>query len=456
VTVSIENNLRVREWFRDRRILILGLGKSGVAAAGLLKRLGARVAVSEKRTLKDVRPWIRSLPSGVSVETGSHGFLSRAWDRVVVSPGVPNSLWRPLQARGVPVWGELELGYRVLSLAGRWPRCSAAITGTNGKTTTTALLGAIFRASGRLTVEAGNIGVPLCSILNKLTSESALVLEVSSYQLETTEAFRPSVGAVLNVTPDHLARHGTLEVYAETKFRLFQAQGIQDVAVLNKRDPSCRRLASRVPGTVCWFGESGRSDFYWDGKYLRGKNPSERWKAPAFLPGRHNIENALAAVACAKALGVSARSIARGLAEFPGVEHRLEWVRTWRGIRFVNDSKATNVDSTRVALEALPGPLTVILGGQDKGSPYTPLRPLLRKKAKEILLIGEATPPLQRDLGGLALFPCGTLERAVERAAQTARPGDTVLLSPACASFDQFENFEHRGRCFKERVAALP
>jgi UDP-N-acetylmuramoylalanine--D-glutamate ligase len=452
----VEKDPVVRDWFRGRRVLILGLGKSGVAAAALLTHVGARVWVSEIKPRKEVFPWIQFLPPQTPVEAGSHGLLSRSWDLVVVSPGVPSRVWGPLQSRGILVWGELELGYRVLVLAGRWPARSAAVTGTNGKTTTTALLGALCRASGRPTVVAGNIGVPLCSVVNDVTPESALILEVSSYQLETAEAFRPFVGAVLNVTPDHLARHGSLKAYAETKFRLFQSQRWGDRAVLNGQDPSCRRLASLVAGPVCWYGNRSQAPYSWDGQFLRGPNPSERWRAPRHLPGRHNKDNALAAVACARALGISTRAIALGLARFPGVEHRLEWVRTWRGIRFINDSKATNVDSTRVALEALPGPLWLIMGGQDKGSRYTPLRPWLRKKLKAILLIGEATQKIERDLSGVVpLVPCETLGQAVDRAAQSACAGDTVLLSPACASFDQFENFEHRGRSFKERVGKL-
>lgn len=332
------------------------------------------------------------------------------------------------------------MGYRVLSLAGRWPSRSAAITGTNGKTTTTALLGAIFKAAGRPTVVAGNIGVPLCAVVNGVTPATALVLEVSSYQLETAEAFRPTVGAVLNVTPDHLARHGTLGAYAAVKFRLFQSQGRTDAAVLNAKDPWCRRWAASVPGKIYWFRD----------------RMSGGWLAPQFLPGRHNIANACAAAACARALGVPRSVIAKTLATFRGVEHRLELVRLWRGVRFINDSKATNVDSTRVALESFSNPLYVILGGQDKGAPYAPLAPLLRKKAKSVFLIGEAAKKIERDLAGsVPLKRCETLARAVAQAAQTARPGDVVLLSPACASFDQFDNFEDRGRCFKDLVGAL-
>lgn len=438
--IPVEKSPIVRGWFEGRRVLILGLGKSGGAAAGLLARLGARVSVTEKRPKADCLPLIRGLPGGTPVEYGTHHFLNRSWDLLIVSPGVPSSVWLSVRKRGIPVWGELELGYRILSLAGRWPVWSSAITGTNGKTTTTALLGAILRATGRQTVVAGNIGVPLCAVVNEVVPSTALVLEVSSYQLETAEAFRPSVASVLNVTPDHIERHHTMGAYAAAKFRVFQAQRFGDSAVLNARDPWCRRLAPLVPGKIRWFDD-------------RTMGP---WKAPRFLPGQHNVSNALAAVACAQSLGVTRGPIAQALATFRGVAHRLELVHTWRGVRFINDSKATNVDSTRVALNAFPKPLLVILGGQDKGAPYAPLGPLLKNKAKTVFLIGEASDKIERDLSGqVPLVRCGTLARAVAQASRTAKSGDVILLSPACASFDQFENFEHRGRVFKKLARAI-
>lgn len=456
MTSKIETSPGLRGWFDDRRALVIGLGKSGAAAARLLHRVGARVSVTESRSRESLGEVLRDLPPAITLEAGGHRLLGDRWDLVVPSPGVPASTWDPLRARGARVWGELELAYRALSLAGRWPRWSAAVTGTNGKTTTTALLGAIFEATGRPTVVAGNIGTPLSDCVDRVTADTALALEVSSYQLETASAFRPTVGALLNVTPDHLGRHGTLDNYARTKFKLFQGQRGDETAVLNARDARVRALRGLAPAGVTWFGDRlPGPGLRWSKSGLVGFGG--RWALPAHLPGRHNWENAAAAVACARALGVPGAAVRQALSSFRGVAHRLEFIRDRRGVRFINDSKATNVDSTRVALEAFPGRLRLILGGQDKGAPYTPLAGLVRRKVKEILLIGEAAPKIEKDLAGAApFFRAGDMAGAVRRAVETATAGDIVLLSPACASFDQFENFEHRGRVFRALAEALP
>lgn len=447
----------VRGWFAGRRALVIGLGKSGAAAARLMHRLGARVSVTESRPREALTEALRALPGGIAVEAGGHRLLSERWDLVVPSPGVPATVWETLRGRGALVWGELELAYRALVLAGRWPRWTAAVTGTNGKTTTTALLGAMFESTDRPTVVAGNIGTPLSDVVDRIGADTALALEVSSYQLETASAFRPTVGALLNVTPDHLGRHGTLDNYARTKFKLFQEQRSGETAVLNARDARCRALRLLAPANIVWFGDRlPGPGVRWSASGFSAESGA-RWPLPAHLPGRHNWENAAAAVACARILGVPPAAVRRALATFRGVPHRLEFIREWRGVRFFNDSKATNVDSTRVALEAFPGRLRLILGGQDKGAPYTPLAALVRRKVKEILLIGEAAPKIEKDLKGAAPFhPCGDMAGAVRRAAETGSAGDVVLLSPACASFDQFDNFEHRGRVFRALAEALP
>lgn len=456
MTETLAHHPALRHWFAGRRVCVIGLGKSGVAAAALLRRLGANVSLTEKRPRAALSAWLGALPAGVRLEAGSHHFLKEEWDLIVPSPGVPASLWLPLRKKGVAVWGEMELGFRVLSLADRWPAVSAAVTGTNGKTTTTALLGAIFRADGRPTIVAGNIGTPLCAVAEQVTPRTALALEVSSYQLETVEAFRPGAAAVLNVTPDHLARHGTLDEYARTKFRIFQNLSASGAALLNTRDASCRRLAPSVPGRVFWFGGGHVRRV---GAALRSSIPGAEgsWSLPAHLPGSHNVENALAAAGLARLVGISAGAVARALKNFKGVEHRIEFVREFGGVRYYNDSKATNVDSTLVALKAFPrGGLHLVMGGEDKGSPYAPLAPWVRRGVKTVYLIGEASLKIRRDLAGAARFvDAGTISAAVSAAAGAARPGDSVLLSPACASFDQFDNYEHRGRVFKDLVGAL-
>jgi len=436
----------VRSWFCDRRVLVVGLGKSGVAAARLLTSLGAGVFVTDKKTAQENKSWLSSLPPGMAVECGAHRSFEKKWDLVVMSPGVPLAVLPSHLKETVPVWGEIELAYRILSLAQRWPRWSVAITGTNGKTTTTALLGAIFKETGVPTVVAGNIGTPLCSVVEQITSRTALALEISSYQLETCQRFAPTVGAILNVTPDHLGRHGTMAGYAQAKGRLFQAFGSHNVAVLNAQDRWCRSLAPRK--NIFWFaGSLKEKGVRSQGQALVGLGG--RWPWPTHLPGEHNIQNASVAVVCARVLGVPSGAIARGLQRFRGVDHRLQTVRERHGVRFINDSKATNVDSTRVALQAVPGPLYLILGGEHKGSPYTPLADLMGSRVKEILCIGEASPLIAKDLNGVApIVLCGTLDKAVERAMEKAVAGDTVLLSPACASFDQFDHFEHRGQTF--------
>ncbi|HRY30453.1 MAG TPA: UDP-N-acetylmuramoyl-L-alanine--D-glutamate ligase, partial [Elusimicrobiota bacterium] len=361
-------------WFRRKEVCVVGLGKSGLAAAAFLKRLGARVSVTEKQPRQKAAKWVRELPPGVFCETGSHRLLRRSWDLLVISPGVPAEVWKPHAAAGRMVWGEMELGYRALSLAGRWPRRAAAVTGTNGKTTTTALLGEICRAAGFHTVVAGNIGTPLCAVAHRLDAGAALVLEVSSYQLETACAFHPAAGVVMNVTPDHLKRHRTMKNYAEAKFRLFQNFLPEETAVLNAADPWCRRLARTVPGKIFWFGRAaerrGRPGVFFDGKRLRAAVPGGRavWDPPRYLRGYHNVENAMAAAACGLALGAGGAAVRKSFERFRGVEHRLEEVRCRNGVHFVNDSKATNVDSTAVALRSFVGGLHLILGGQDKGS----------------------------------------------------------------------------------------
>ena len=430
---------------------MIGAGKSGVAAAKLAHRLGAHVVLSDAGRIS------ATLPTGIKKEQNGHTALLLDSDLLIRSPGVPGHLSLLHQARRqrIPIWSELEFASRVIH-----PKRCVAITGTNGKTTTTTLVGELFKAVGA-TVVAGNIGTPLAELASRITRHTNVVLEVSSYQLENIETFHADIAAILNVTPDHLEHHGTMKAYAAAKARVFENQTRRDVTVLNADDAWCRRLAQKCPGRLLWFSRTKKlkRGVFWtpDNQiHVAWGAKSCRWPLVARLPGPHNIENVLAAVAMAVVGGISPVVIRRVLERFRGVEHRLEDVRVWRGVRYVNDSKATNVDSTRVALESLTQPLYVILGGQGKGSPYAPLLPLLRSRAKKLLLIGEEAGRIRRELGGPISYElCKTMNRAVRRASALAQPGDVVLLSPACASFDQYKDYEERGRHFKRLVRKL-
>jgi UDP-N-acetylmuramoylalanine--D-glutamate ligase len=370
------------------------------------------------------------------------------------------------RARGVPVWGEVELAARFL------PGLPVvAITGTNGKSTTTALAGALF-ARHRPTFVGGNLGTPACELVLSGARVEAAVLELSSYQIEGLHRLRPRVAAILNVTPDHLDRYGTVDAYAAAKARLFGLQQPGDAAVANARDPRALAMARASRGTVTTFGfgppapgaarDAGGEPGPGGAPLVvrPADGPEERYALRnRALRGLHNRENAMAAALCARLLGVPGDAVQAGLDAFPGLPHRLELVAERGGVEWVNDSKATNVDSTSVGLAAFP-PLAprvvLIMGGRGKGAPYAPLRPLFGGRVKALLTIGEDAPRVEAELGDLCpTAPCGTLAEAVRRAAGLAGPGEVVLLSPACASFDQYRSYEERGEAFRRHVAEL-
>jgi len=448
---------------KGQRVLVVGLGKSGVASALFLNARGARVTVSDAKAEAELRQLIPELlDRGITVKTGRHGertFCDQ--DLIIVSPGIPSDA-APLQqarAQGVPIVGEIELASRYL------PGRIVAITGSNGKTTTTSLAGAIVSRSGRQTLVGGNIGTPAISFVDTATPESWIVLEVSSFQLETIESFRPHIAAVLNVTPDHLDRHHTFAAYAAAKARVFENQQVDDFAVLNADDETCVGMAGGVRARIHWFSrkrEVERGAYIKDGAILwRGERDAVVMPVAEIpLKGAHNLENVLAAVAMGALAGVAIDDIRAAVREFRAVEHRLEYVGTVRGVEYYNDSKATNVDATMKALESFPSNIHIILGGKDKDSDYTVLTPLLQERAKRVYTVGAAAEKIESHLQSgagakLEIVRAGTLERAVRLAAESAAPGDVVLLAPACASFDQFENYEHRGRVFKELVQSL-
>lgn len=442
-----------------KRVLVVGLARTGIATALFAAARGAVVTATEERPEPELAGEARELrEAGVALEFGGHTsarFLEQ--DLIVVSPGVPAKL-PPLElarAQGIPVWSEVELAWRFLR--GRL----AAITGSNGKTTTTALVGHILATAGIPALVGGNIGTPLLSLVESSSDQTVTVAELSSFQLETIEAFRPDVGVLLNLTPDHLDRHASMEEYAHAKGRIFENQIERDAAVLNADDP---RVAQVVPARpqVFWFSRQKRvasGAFLHDGRLVFRRDGVEtvlmrRDEIP--LRGEHNLENVLAASVAAVLAGAEPAAVEGGVRTFAGVEHRLEFVAEIGGVSYYNDSKATNVDATLKAIEAFSEPLFVILGGKDKGGDFTPLREPLQRRARMALLVGAAAEKIAAQLAGaLPLERAGTLENAVQLSFERARPGEIVLLAPACASFDQFQNFEHRGRIFKQLVEQL-
>ena len=447
---------------KNKRVLVVGLGKSGLAAALFLRDRGARVTVSDTRSAKDLAKEIPALlEAGIMVESGGHGLLTfRRQDLIVVSPGVPLDTPEVAQAQafGLTVIGELELASRFLQGE------VVGITGSNGKTTTTTLVGKIFADAGLKTLVGGNIGLPVIELVAEATPQTWNVLEVSSFQLETTVDFRPRIAMVLNITPDHLDRHKTFERYAAAKAKITENQTAEDFLVLNAEDKATQMVAAKTRAQIYWF--SGVRQIK-QGAFVHGESifwlAKEGGKAEPVLPvaeiplkGSHNVENVLAAVCAAKLAGIASEQIRVSVAGFHAVEHRLERVRTLAGVDYYNDSKATNVDATMKAVASFAGGIHLILGGKDKDSDYTLLATLLRERVAAVYTIGSAAEKIERELAGVVkMVTADTLAKAVASAAADAKPGDVVLLAPACSSFDQFENYEHRGRVFRELVQAL-
>lgn len=447
---------------KNKRVLVVGLGKSGLSAALFLRTQGAQVTVSDTRSAEALAKEIPALlDAGIMVESGGHGLLTfRRQDLIVVSPGVPMDTpeVKQVKAFGLPVIGELELASRFLK--GK----VVAITGSNGKTTTTSLLGKIFEDAGGPTLVGGNIGTPVIDLVAKSTAETVNVLEVSSFQLETIEEFHPWIAVVLNITPDHLDRHGSFENYAAAKTRITERQRAEDFLVLNAEDKPTQMVAAKTRAQIYWF--SARRPVK-QGAFVHGESiffvASEGAKAEPVMPvaeitlkGAHNVENVLAAVCAARLAGIPAEKIRASVAGFKGVEHRLEFVRSLRGVDFYNDSKATNVDAAMKAVASFPGGIHLILGGKDKNSDYATMAELLQERVKAVYTIGSAAEKIERQLHGVVkIVSAETMQVAVNEAEEAAVAGDVVLLAPACSSFDQFENYEHRGQVFRQLVNEL-
>ena len=464
---------------KDKRTLVVGLGKSGVASALFLKSCGARVTVSDSKPEAELRKEILLLlEHGITVETGGHGDRTfRGQDLIVVSPGVPFDAPQLVQARsqGETVIGEIELAAQFL------PGPIAAITGANGKTTTTTLAGEMLVASKIPVLVGGNIGTPAITFVDQATPNTWTVLEVSSFQLETIVDFRPRIAVILNITPDHLDRHKTFSNYVAAKARIFENQGPEDFTILNADDPTTIGLAEQTLAQRFLFSrkkEVGHGAFVRNSHiFFRSDVRVARTLLPASaassartlegeheimplseipLKGAHNLENVLAAICIGMLAGCEPAQIRHAVQNFKAVEHRLEFVAKIAGVDYYNDSKATNVDATIKALESFPANIHLILGGKDKGSDYTVLNDLLRARVKRVYTIGASAAKIESQIhGATEIDHAETLERAIEHAAKSAKSGDVVLLAPACSSFDQFQNYEHRGQVFKETVRSL-
>jgi UDP-N-acetylmuramoylalanine--D-glutamate ligase len=438
---------------RGKAVLVAGMARSGIAAVELLLKHGAVVRAADERSADQLGTIANRLEDlGVPLLPQTEDVFTSV-DLVVLSPGVPVDAQAVNAARSknIPVIGDVELASYFL----KGP--IIGITGANGKTTTTAMIGHILGEAGLPRQVGGNIGTPLASMVESSRDDQWNILELSSFQLETIGHFRARIGVCLNVTPDHLDRHHTFESYASAKARLFETQTASDFAVLNADDATCVAYGSRTNAETWWFSstrEVRHGSWLDSGNVILAGDPLVTVEEIS-LRGMHNVENTMAAALSCLLAGTGRAAIAEGIRTFPGVEHRLEFVRAVNGVLYYNDSKATNVDATEKAIDAFPGGLWIILGGKDKNGDYTVLREKLRKKARKIFLIGAAAEKIASQLDGLPLAHAGTLDNAVQKAASEASAGDVVLLAPACASFDQFDNFEHRGKFFKEVVRAL-
>ena len=446
-----------------KHILVVGLGRTGLATARFLKNRKAVVTVTDSAVAGRLAPQLKILRDlGVRSEIGRHRpetFFNA--DLIVVSPGVSLTI-EPLQAaskKGIDILGEIELAARFI----RDP--IIAVSGTNGKTTTVSLLGEIFAAAGRKAFVGGNIGNPLIEYVDRNESADCLILEVSSFQLDTIETFHPRVAVLLNVTPDHLDRYPDFSAYLASKNRIFKNQDKNDVAVLNASDPAIAALSRKIAARKMYFGtEASPGSARYPAAAIRsdgltihdGSNPAtEIDLSGSHLRGRHNLENMAAAALAAAARGIAAATIESALKNFKGLPHRLEFITTREGVAYYNDSKATNIDSVVRALDAFPGPIILILGGRSKGEDVSLLVDAVRRQVKKLIALGESREAIRAVFAEIVpTFPAATMAQAVSLAQAGAVPGDTVLLSPGCASFDLYANYAQRGEDFRRWVLA--
>ncbi len=467
--------MSIVELFKNKKVGFIGFGKSNISLAKFLlehflKEEDTEIffteSLEEKKFVEQISK-LNLLNSKIQYEFGGHSEKILDCDIIIKSPGISNNneLVQKIKQKQIPIFNELEISYRLIVEKLNCIPKIVAITGTNGKTTTTTLIGKICGSYFKEVFVAGNIGVPMIEYYDKITNDSIIILEVSSYQLEDISEFKPYISCILNITEDHLEHHGNMQNYVASKSKIFMNQTKTDFLVLNYDNKIIYRMNIRniIPKKIyfstqtrlvegCfWFNKSKKIIFV-DEKF------NETVLVPKInIPGLHNIENILASVICAFILKVPKEIIEKSISEFNGVEHRLEFVRKVDSVDYINDSKGTNVDSTIVALKSFDNPIHLILGGRDKGAPYTPLIPLINSKVKSILLIGESTDVIYSQLkySRAEIYKCETLENAIKKVKSIAKRGEIVLFSPACSSFDQFNNFEHRGKVFKDLVNRL-
>ena len=458
---NIESTLKSMMNLKNKKVTVLGLARSGVAAANLLFERGAQVLVSDIKPKENLGNFINQLVSKdiVISENGDQIQDIKNADLVILSPGIPSDIPAVLEARkrNISVISEIELAYRL---------CKApmiAITGSNGKTTTTSWVGEILKATWKGPVAvAGNIGFPLSTAVKDITSKGIVVAEISSFQLETIETFSPHIASILNITPNHLDRYPEMDSYANAKLRIFEFQKESDFAVINKDDIESSKRIKELKSNKIFFSVKNEVE---QGAMIKDKSIVFRNSnkddvicdfRDLILPGEHNLENALAAVAMVYCCGIRPDKMKEPLISFRGVEHRLEFVRELNGVKYINDSKATTVAAVMTALKAVSPPVILIAGGKDKGSDYTPLVELAKNKVKQLILIGQAKEKIRKSLNGsVPISEASSMEEAVNQARKISRQGDSILLSPACSSYDMFTDFEERGRVFKSAVGEL-
>lgn len=445
--------------YNGKKALVCGMARSGIAAAKLLNRLGARVTLQDMKKREEISADVLALEGeGIVLYTGANpDEIACAQDLIILSPGIPCDLpfIAAAEEAGIEVISEVELAYRLT------PCPITAITGTNGKTTTTTLTGEIMKTAYSGTAVVGNIGIPYSEEVERLTEKDWVVAEISSFQMEKAKEFHPHISAVLNITPDHLNRHKTMDVYIAMKERVFAKQTAADFCILNHGDETCRKMADKTAAKVFFFDSS---ETLAEGIYLDGDAIEVRWGAinetlihvdELQILGVHNYENVMAAAAMGICAGIALDTIRAVLKGFAGVAHRIEYVATVDGVDYYNDSKGTNVDASIRAVLAMKKPIVLIGGGYDKGSSFDEWTKLFPGRVKHLVLIGVTAPKVRASaekFGFTAISDCETFEEAVDLCREKAEDGDCVLLSPACASWGMFDNYEQRGDMFKEQV----